>query len=118
MKKILLLALIAISLKSQSQVKVDGVDINTLPINYCQIVGFDMGVFKKKVVISVDYGQKVVLGEGTTIEDIATNKPVVFNSMIDALNFMDKNGWEYINSYAISNANAGSVYHYLLKRKK
>ena len=92
-------------------------DLNSLPINYCQIVGYDMGMFKKKVVILVDYGQKVTLGEASTIEDLATNKPVIFNSMVDALNFMDKNGWEYIDSYAVSMANSGSVYHYLLKRK-
>ena len=99
MKKILLLTVMVISLKSKSQVKVDGVDINTLAINYCEIVGSDMGLFKKKIIIAVDYGQKVNLGEGTVIEDVATNKPVVFNSMIDALNFMDKNGWEYIMVY-------------------
>jgi hypothetical protein len=118
MKKILLLAFIVISLKSKSQVKVDGVDINTLGINYCEIVGSDMGLFKKKIIIAVDYGQKINLADGTAIEDMATNKPVIFNSMIDALNFMDKNGWEYINCYAVSIPNSVSIYHYLLKRKK
>lgn len=38
-----------------------------------------------------------------------------FNSMIEALNFMNDNGWEFVNAYAFSTGSQ-SVYHFLLKR--
>ncbi len=41
---------------------------------------------------------------------------ITFNSMVDALNFMHDNGWEYVNNYAVSVGNS-SVYKYLLKKK-
>ncbi len=36
--------------------------------------------------------------------------------MIDALNFMTKDGWEFVQAYAFSVGQSGNVYHYLLKR--
>ena len=41
-------------------------------------------------------------------------KKLVFNSMIDALNFWNENGYEFIdaNAMAVGNVN---VYHYLLR---
>ncbi len=42
---------------------------------------------------------------------------VIFNSMIDALNFMTKNGFEFVDAYAITVDNQ-NVYHYLLKNNK
>jgi hypothetical protein len=37
--------------------------------------------------------------------------------MIDALNFMSKNGFEFVNAYAITMGNQ-NVYHYLLRNLK
>jgi hypothetical protein len=44
-------------------------------------------------------------------------KALDFNSMIDALNFMAQNGFEFVNAYTITVANQ-NVYHYILKKKK
>jgi hypothetical protein len=35
--------------------------------------------------------------------------------MVDALNFMSANGYEFVDSYAITVSNR-NVYHYLLKK--
>lgn len=45
------------------------------------------------------------------------NNRLVFNSMIDALNFMHVNGFEFVNAYAMA-INNQNVYHYLLRNTK
>ena len=45
------------------------------------------------------------------------NKKVVFNSMIDALNFISKNGYEFVTAYTVTLGNQ-NVYHYLMNKKK
>ena len=118
MKKLLIIALLSISTLTKAQsVLVDGTDINAMDISYCELVGYNTGAFTKKLNVYVDYGQKNKLGVEVVITD-ANKKPILFNSMIDALNFMNKNGWEFESTYAVNDAGLGSVYHYLLKRKK
>lgn len=83
------------------------VDIEDIPedVNYCQIIGTQI---MTKVAVKIDFGEKTLAKKD--------GKYFSFNSMIDALNFMTKNGWEYIDSYTISLDNE-SVHYYLLKRK-
>jgi hypothetical protein len=40
-----------------------------------------------------------------------SDSPYVFNSIIDALNFMTKDGWEFVQAYAFSVGQSGNVYH-------
>ncbi len=44
-----------------------------------------------------------------------TGKPRVLNSMIDTLNNMSKDRWEFVQAYALSSS-PGFVYHYILKK--
>ena len=44
-------------------------------------------------------------------------KKVKFNSMIEALNFMSKNGYDFVQSYAFVSA-GNHVYHYIMKKRK
>lgn len=120
MKKIInLIALCVLPLLAKSQITVDGKDITSdSTLTYIEIVGADIGLFKKKLVVGVDFGQKLSIWDGKdSAVKGADGKNVIFNSMVDALNFFSRNGWIYENSYAISVPNAGSVYHFLLKRK-
>jgi hypothetical protein len=120
MKRLTILALFSLfSCVLVAQINVDGKDINADDnLQYIEILGADIGVFKKKIVVVVDYGQKVAImdGKDSAVKD-ASGKVVIFNSMIDALNFFVANGWEYVNSYAVTITNT-SVYHYLLRRVK
>ena len=101
-----------------SQVNVNGVNINELDIKYCSIVGYNTFLFGKKIIVSIDYGQKYQFWKSQEISD-SNNKPVIFNSVIDALNFMEKNGWQYINTaeytYTYGNSNASQ---FLFKKKE
>jgi len=116
MKKIYLLSVILFSFINLcfSQVTVENVNINELDIKYCQLSGYNKSFFGQNIIVTVDYGQKFDFGKKQQIKG-PDNKPIEFNSMIDALNFMEKNGWEYVNNYAVSSS-GGSIYHYLLKR--
>ena len=120
MKKIALSTLLAMLMVSaKAQIIVDETDINKLSgVKYCEILAYDVGLFKKKIIINVDYGQKAKFGEDMSIKD-TNGKTYIFNSVIDALNFFEDNGWEFVSNYAVSLPNnGGMVYHTLLKRRK
>jgi hypothetical protein len=81
---------------------------------YCQIVG--MAKFmSKKVTIQIDFGDKMNYFADSRLKDPKTGKLKVFNSMVDALNYMGKRGWEFEQAYALTISNQ-NVYHYLLKK--
>ncbi|HAA14058.1 MAG TPA: hypothetical protein DCE41_21140 [Cytophagales bacterium] len=115
-----LLVLIALFIASNSlsfaQVSVEGVDINNLDIQYCELVGYKKSLVGSKIVVVVDYGQEFKLFQSQLIKGPDGNA-VVFNTMVDALNFMEKNGWEYLNNYVITSGNS-LIYRYLLQRKE
>jgi hypothetical protein len=118
MKNILLLltlSFLSVTASSQIIVGEEKVDINSLDIEYCQIVGYNKSLLGQKIIVTVDYGQKFNWFKRQHIED-KDGKALVFNSMIDALNFMLKNGWEYEHNYAVSTGSS-NIYHYLLKKK-
>ncbi len=93
------------------------VDINQLEgVQYVQLVGYNTSVFGQKLEISVDYGQKMKMFKSISIRN-AEGKAMKFNSMMDALNFMEANGWEFID-YKESMVGRKMRYVYLLKRKK
>lgn len=81
---------------------------------YCEIVGIAK-VLSKKVTIEIDFGDKTSMWKDNRLKDSATGKNMVFNSMIDALNFMGKQGWEFEQAYTVTVQNQ-NVYHYLMKK--
>ena len=72
---------------------------------YCEIVG-QVKLFSRKVTITVDFGEKLSAWADNRMKDEA-GKPLVFNSMIDALNFMGKRGWQFSQAYTIGDAQNG-----------
>lgn len=80
---------------------------------YCEIVGTEK-FLSTKVTIQVDFWQKMKFLADNRMKDEA-GKPLVFNSMIDALNFMGKQGWEFAQAYTITISNQ-NVYYFLMKK--
>lgn len=119
MKKVLLyIALgLAYAFNAKSQT-VNNIPIKDIDVEYVQIVGTSR-ILSNKLTIEIDFGQENKLfssDKDTRVKDV-NGKNMIFNSMIDALNFMTKNGYEFVQAYAITVSNQ-NVYYYLLRKKK
>jgi len=117
MKKLFILSLFYfITQVSFSQVYVNDVNINEKAGKYIQLVGVNTSLFGTKYKIYVDYGQKVKNFKTYKIKD-ANGNVKKFNTMMDALNFMYDNGWDFVNYNAeIIGGKVRNVY--LLKRRE
>jgi len=74
-------------------------------------------MLSNKVTIEIDFGQFRSIWEDNRLKDPTTGQRIIFNSMIDALNYMGDQGWEFVQAYAFwMGGNSGNVYHYLLKK--
>ena len=113
MKKIIFFVVMMFSsflLKGQ-EIKSD-----TTIYTYCEILGTE-SLFSGKVKISIDYGEARKYFFLDLYKDPTTGKPFVFNSMVDALNFMGKDHWQVVLAYAVSGGQSGNFYHFLLKKQ-
>ena len=106
--------LILFSVYSQT---VNDIPIKDIDVEYIQIVGTSK-LLSTKVTINIDFGQhdKIWVAKDTQVKD-GNGKLVVFNSMIDALNFFSKNGYGFVQAYAVTAGNQ-NVYHYLMRKEK
>lgn len=93
-----------------------GQDIAQEPPQYvfCNIVGTGK-LMSKKVTIEIDFGEKMQFFADNRLKDPKTGKNKVFNSMVDALNYMGKSGWDFEQAYVVSYGNQ-NVYNYLMKK--
>lgn len=86
---------------------------------FCQIMGENTNVFGlgSKCKVKVDFGQGEGMwsSDGNKLVDEA-GKDIKFASMIDALNYMSEQGWEYVDSMFFTKG-SGNVIHYLLKKE-
>ena len=115
MKKLLLI-LLCLPMMGFGQT-VNDIPIKDIDVKYVQIVGTSK-LISTKLNIRIDFGQETKFWSGgieTFVKD-ANGKGLDFNSMIDALNFMYANGYEFETAYAITIGNQ-NVYHYLLRKK-
>ena len=119
MKKIILLALFCAAGISSAQAQTEPAPAPssfTRTEEYCQVLATSK-LLSTKVTITVDYGQetKLFAFKDTRLKD-ATGQVQAFNSVIDALNYMNSQGWEFVNAYAIT-LSGQNVYHYVMRRK-
>ena len=96
--------------------------INDLPIKdisveYIEIIGTPKNL-SSNIDIEIDFGQenKAFNYKDTHIKD-EYGEYLTFHSMIDALIFMGKYGYEFVSVYTIVTTNY-TVSHYILKKKK
>ena len=98
---------------------VNGIAFKDLEVDYLEIVGENKPLSNKQI-IGLEYGQVktsvLYPYKDTKIKD-ANGKDVEFNYMIEALNFMVKNGYEFVQAYT-SIEGEQNYYHYLLRKKK
>lgn len=92
---------------------------------YVEIVGYGKPL-SKKVTLDVDFGQiQKFFDTNTFLVDKQTGKKIVFNSMVDAMNYFGRLGWNFEQAYVIPEINKSlkgfgggpqNVYHWLLSK--
>ena len=116
MKKLLFVLVLAFIGQQVFSQTVNDVPIKDIDVAYVQIVGYSK-LMSTKLNISIDFGQATNIwtkGAKTVVKD-ENGKMMKFNSMIDALNFMNDNGYKFETAYAFAIGNQ-NVYHFLLKK--
>lgn len=82
---------------------------------YCELLGTSK-LLSSKVNVKVDFGQATSFWKGVAYLKDEKGKNRNFNSMVDAMNFMGKEGWEFVQAYVVTSGNQ-NVYHWLLKKE-
>lgn len=80
---------------------------------YCELLGYAK-FMSSKINVNLDFGQKSSFwtgNKGTLVDE--SGKVLEFQSMVDAMNFMGKLGWKFIQAYVVT-ASSQNVYHWLL----
>jgi hypothetical protein len=119
MKKILLAAILALGLGANAQ-SINGIKVSEIDSPFVELLGTGK-MFSNKVTVEMDFGQnnKYWSSKDTRVFD-ENGKDVVFNSMVDAMNFMSRNGYKFEAAYVVSIPGGmggyQNVYHWLMSK--
>ncbi len=109
MKNIIIIAVILFtSLTSFSQSETDKVE------QYAEVVATPR-LLSSKVTIDIDYGEERSIWKDNRLKN-EEGKLKKFNTVIDALNYMGKEGWKLVNAFPITVGTNSQVYHYVFKK--
>lgn len=108
MKKIMFLMLMFISMSAMAQ--------ESYKV-FCELLGTGK-LLSNKVTVTVDFGQETSFWSGASKQYLVdgNGKTIKFNSMVDAMNYMGKRGWEFEQAYVVTIGNQ-NVYHWLLSKE-
>ena len=81
---------------------------------YCQIIATPR-LFSNKVTIDIDLGEEKSFWRDNRLKTY-DGRLKKFNTIIDALNFMGKEGWVFINAYPIR-IGTNEFYHFAFKKQ-
>jgi hypothetical protein len=107
MKKFFVLIALCISFDSYSQ------DTSTVE-QYCEVVA-TARLLSNKVTIDIDYGEEKSIWKDNRLRE-ENGKLKKFNTIVDAINYLGKDGWKLVNAFPVSSANGPMVYHYVFKK--
>src|SRR5262245_41245437 len=91
-----------------------GQSVDSVKYLYCELVGTQK-LLSQKVTIDIDFGEAKNYWKDNRVKDEQSGKVRVFNSMVDALNYMGSDGWEFVQAYVVT-MGSQNVYHWLLKK--
>jgi hypothetical protein len=117
MKKILLFSFLFLSglFTTQAQT-INNIPIRDIDIEYILIIGTAVGTAFQSVQIDLGRENKTFTRQQPTVRD-SNGKWVHFVTMTDALNFMTKNGYDFVQAYTFTEENKNYC-HYLLRKNK
>lgn len=109
MKKLLIIGIFLIStLISNAQTDTSKVE------QYCQVIATPR-LLSNKVTIDIDFGEEKSFWRDTRLKTDG-GKLKKFSTVIDALNYMGKEGWIFINAYPVRMGDT-EIYHFAFKKQ-
>lgn len=87
---------------------------------YCEIVSTGGGFFTNKTTVEVDFGQfaSFFSNDRQLVDELGN--AIVFNSILDAANYMAERGWVFKQAYVLTNisdGNSGTRTHHWIMAK-
>lgn len=108
MKTIIISAIILLSsFKLFAQNDADKVE------QYAEVVATPR-LLSSKVTVDIDYGEERSIWKDNRVKT-DEGKLKKFNTVVDALNYMGKEGWKLVNAFPFITGNT-QVYHYVFKK--
>jgi hypothetical protein len=108
MKKILIISIVFLNwIDSNAQSDTSGIE------QYCQIIATPK-LLSNKVTIDIDFGEEKSLWRDTRLKTDA-GKIRKFNTIIDALNYMGREGWIFINAFPVRMGET-EIYHFAFRK--
>ncbi len=80
---------------------------------YCQVIATPR-LLSNKVTIDIDFGDEKSFWHDTRLKTDA-GKLKKFNTVIDAINYMGREGWIFMNAYPVR-MNETEIYHFAFKK--
>jgi len=109
MKKIFIASVIILgSLVSKAQSDTASIE------QYCQVIATPR-LFSNKVTIDIDFGEEKNFWRDGRLKTY-DGKFKKFNTVVDALNYIGKDGWVFINAYPVRIAET-TIYHFAFKKQ-
>jgi len=71
-------------------------------------------LFSNKVTIDIDFGEEKSYWRDTRLKN-NDGKLKKFNTIIDALNYMGREGWVFINAYPVT-MGTNTIYHFAFRK--
>ena len=109
MKKFTFLLFLFIGIKSYAQQ-----DSNRIE-QYCEVVVTEI-LLSNKVTVDIDYGEERKRMKDNRVKE-ENGKSKKFNTVIDALNYLGKNGWQLVNAFPFTTKSGPIDYHYVFKKE-
>ena len=109
MKKVLIICIVAFSsLLSNAQADTSKVE------QYCQLIATPR-LLSNKVTIDIDFGEEKSFWRDSRLKSY-DGRFKKFNTIIDALNYMGRDGWIFINAYPVRFGET-EIYHFAFKKQ-
>ena len=80
---------------------------------YCIVIASPQ-YFSSKIKLLIDFGKE----SGTNYDQQTDNEALnTMTSLVDALNYMSKKGWQLASSYTCNDPTKGALQHYMMRKK-
>lgn len=107
MKKLLIITFVlTISLVSNAQKDTSRIE------QYCEVIATPR-LLSNRVTLEINYGEEQSYWKDNRLK--SEGKLKKFNSVIDALNYMGREGWVFVNAFPIT-VGTTQIYHYGFKK--